>query len=166
MNWVVGGLPLHPLLVHASVVLIPLAALCTILTLVWPTARRRLGIVTPLLAFGALVMTLITVQAGEALAQIITPTQLSGAHVAIGETVVPWVLGLFLVSAAQWVWFHYFGSGQKLASRISTRRTRTILTAVLAVVVAVTVVGSVGSVVVVGDSGARAVWSPVVDGTK
>ena len=166
MNWVIGGLPLHPLLVHASVILIPLAALCTILTLVWPAARRRLGIVTPLLAFGALGATLLTVQAGEALAQIITPTELSGAHIAIGETVRPWVFGLFLVAAAQWLWFRYFGTEQKFAARIPSRGTRTALTVMLAVAVAVTSVGSVVSVVIVGDSGARAVWSPVVDGTK
>jgi len=165
MNWVIAGLPLHPLLVHASVVLIPLAALCTILTLVWPTARRRLGIVTPLLAFAALGATVLTVQAGEALAEVITPTALSGAHVAIGGTVRFWIFGLFLVAAAQWLWFRYFGAGQKYGARIPSRAARTALTVVLAVAVAVTGVGSVVSVVIVGDTGAQAVWAPVI-GTK
>ena len=166
MNWVIAGLPLHPLLVHASVILIPLAALCTILTLVWPTARRRLGIVTPLLAFVALGATILTVQAGEALAEVITPTALSGAHVAIGGSVRFWIFGLFLVAAAQWVWFRYFGPGQKYAARIATPATRTVLTVVLAVAVAVSAVGSVVSVVIVGDTGAQAVWAPVLGSTK
>jgi uncharacterized membrane protein len=166
MNWVIGGLPLHPLLVHASAVLIPLAALCTVLSLAWPTARRRLGIVTPLLAFAALGATVLTVQAGEALAQVVTPTELSGAHVAIGGTVRFWIFGLFLVATAQWLWFRYFGIGQQHAARVPSRGARTALTVVLTVAVAVTAVGSVVSVVVVGESGARAVWSPIVDGSK
>lgn len=166
MNWVIAGLPLHPLLVHASVILIPLAALCTVLSLIWPTARRRLGIVTPILAFAALGATVLTVQAGEALAEVITPTALSGAHVAIGGTVRFWIFGLFLVAAAQWLWFRYFGPGQKFAARIPSAGTRTVLTVVLAVAVAITSVGSVVSVVIVGDTGAQAVWAPVISGTK
>ncbi|MEC5150505.1 DUF2231 domain-containing protein [Cryobacterium sp. GrIS_2_6] len=166
MNWVIAGLPLHPLLVHASVILIPLAALCTVLSLIWPTARRRLGIVTPILAFAALGATVLTVQAGEALAEVITPTALSGAHVAIGGTVRFWIFGLFLVAAAQWLWFRYFGPGQKFAARIPSASTRTVLTVVLAVAVAITSVGSVVSVVIVGDTGAQAVWAPVISGTK
>lgn len=37
------GLPLHPLVVHAAVVLIPLAALGTLAVLVWRPARERYG---------------------------------------------------------------------------------------------------------------------------
>ena len=43
-----NGLPIHILLVHAVVVLVPLAALLTMLSAVWPAARRRIGIITPL----------------------------------------------------------------------------------------------------------------------
>ena len=50
-----NGLPLHILIVHAVVVGIPLAALLTVLSAVWPAARRRLGIVTPIVALFALV---------------------------------------------------------------------------------------------------------------
>ncbi|WP_233625292.1 hypothetical protein [Actinoplanes sp. ATCC 53533] len=39
----VNGLPAHILLVHAIVVLLPLAALLLVLTAVWPAARRRLA---------------------------------------------------------------------------------------------------------------------------
>ena len=49
------GLPLHVLLVHGVIVLIPLAALLTVLSAVWPAARRRLGIITPLVALAALI---------------------------------------------------------------------------------------------------------------
>ena len=48
----VGGLPLHPLIVHAVVVLLPLTVLAVLLGTFWPAARRRLGIVTALVAAG------------------------------------------------------------------------------------------------------------------
>ena len=52
----VFGLPTHAIVVHATVVLLPLAALVVLLHAFWPAARRRLGIVTPLLAGVALVL--------------------------------------------------------------------------------------------------------------
>lgn len=33
------GLPIHPLLVHATVVIVPLAAVLVLLTALWPAAR-------------------------------------------------------------------------------------------------------------------------------
>lgn len=39
----VNGLPAHILLVHAIVVLLPVAALLLVLTAVWPAASRRLA---------------------------------------------------------------------------------------------------------------------------
>lgn len=47
---VVDRLLLVSLLVHAVVVLIPLAALIVIVGSVWPAARRKLGVLTPLRA--------------------------------------------------------------------------------------------------------------------
>jgi hypothetical protein len=38
----IGGLPAHILLVHAVVVLVPLAALLVVLVTAWPAARARL----------------------------------------------------------------------------------------------------------------------------
>ena len=52
MEYEVNGLPLHVLLVHFIVVGVPLAALLTVLSALWPAARRRLGIITPLVALG------------------------------------------------------------------------------------------------------------------
>jgi len=37
------GLPAHPLLVHGAVVLVPLAALGTIVIAFWPAARELIG---------------------------------------------------------------------------------------------------------------------------
>jgi len=63
----VFGLPTHAILVHATVVLVPLAALAVLLHAFWPAARRRLGFVTPLLALAALVLTPLSTESGEVL---------------------------------------------------------------------------------------------------
>ena len=42
----VFGLPTHAIVVHATVVFLPLAALAVLLHAFWPAARRRLGGVT------------------------------------------------------------------------------------------------------------------------
>jgi hypothetical protein len=54
----VFGLPTHAIVVHATVVFLPLASLAVLLHAFWPEAggRRRLGIVTPVLAGIALVL--------------------------------------------------------------------------------------------------------------
>ena len=61
----INGLPVHVLVVHAVVALVPLAALLTVLSAVWPAARRRLGIVTPLVALLALGAAFAAQEAGE-----------------------------------------------------------------------------------------------------
>jgi uncharacterized membrane protein len=48
------GLPAHPLLVHAAVVLLPLAALATIVVAVVPKTRRHYAPVALVLAIAAL----------------------------------------------------------------------------------------------------------------
>src|SRR5690606_37393735 len=59
-GFTIAGLPLHPLLVHAVVILVPLTALALVLGSLWPAARRRLGIVTPLAAALLVVLVPIT----------------------------------------------------------------------------------------------------------
>src|SRR5690606_3120134 len=65
IDYVINGLPLHVLLVHLVVIVVPLAALCLLLSAFWPAARRRLGIVTPLVALVGLVAVPFTTAAGE-----------------------------------------------------------------------------------------------------
>ena len=61
-----NGLPVHVLLVHLVVIIVPLAALCLLLSAFWPAARRRLGFVTPLVALVALIAVPFTTAAGPA----------------------------------------------------------------------------------------------------
>jgi len=158
MSWTFNGLPIHVLLVHFVVIVVPLAALCVVLTMVWPAARKRLGIVTPLVGLAALISVPIAVEAGEALEEQVNETALNELHAHLGRDLLPWAIALFIVALVQWVWFHYFTGDGSLAKRISSRTTRIIITVVLAVAVAVVVVGADYEVFVIGESGAKAVW--------
>ncbi|RFA17912.1 DUF2231 domain-containing protein [Subtercola boreus] len=106
----VNGLPLHILLVHVVVIVLPAAALMTVLGAVWPAFRRRLGVLTPLVALIGLVSVPLATNAGEWLEARVTSTPLIQAHVALGDTLLPWAVGLFLVSLGIWVWYRWFAA--------------------------------------------------------
>jgi hypothetical protein len=160
-DWEFNGLPLHVLIVHAVVIVVPLAALCAVLTAFWPAVRRRLGIVTPLIALAALVLVPLAVQAGEWLqSRLVTITPLLGAHTSLGGTLLPWVIVLFLVAALQWVWYRYSnGDGARSTSVLRSRTGRLIVTVIIDLVVVVSAVGAVVTVALIGESGSRAVWT-------
>jgi uncharacterized membrane protein len=65
--YTINGLPLHPLLVHAVVVLLPLAAAGSIVIAVFPKWRRRYWLPVLVLAALGIAAVPITQQAGEAL---------------------------------------------------------------------------------------------------
>lgn len=157
MEWLINGLPAHPLLVHFVVIVIPLAGLCLLASVAWPAARRRLGVVTPLIALAGLISVPLATQAGEALEEQVGESSLVEMHAELGDTMLPWAIGLFVVAVLQWVWFRWFAGGgaePRIRSR-TVRRTAIVGLVVAAVVVAV---GAIVSVVVIGESGARAVW--------
>lgn len=141
----IAGLPLHPLIVHAVVVLVPLTALALVLGALLPAVRERLGLVTPIAAVLVLALVPVTVLAGEALSQRIGPIPAVVHHAELGRMLWPWTLALFLLAAAQWGW-HRFGAPGRVARAII---------AVLAVLVGS---GATAMVVLIGEAGARAVW--------
>ncbi|GAA2028352.1 hypothetical protein GCM10009819_09950 [Agromyces tropicus] len=150
------GLPLHPLLVHALVVLVPLAALALMLGQWWPAARRRLGILTFLATLAVAVLAPVTMQAGADLLARVGPLPGTAQHEQFGRAVPIWTTALFVVAAAQWTWFRV--GVPALAER---RGIRVAGNVVLGVAVAVVGAGSVVAVVLAGDSGARAVWGGI-----
>ena len=176
----INGLPAHVLLVHAVVVLVPLTAVLLILVAFWPSARRRLSLPTALLAGLALIAVPITTEAGDWLEHHVERTALLKAHTQLGDTMLPWAIGLFLVAAALAVrevmharaqasrdavasFAHGPGTTHAPRTAPSWRTTSapggrpvTIALAVLALVAAV---GSTVTVYRIGDSGARAAWT-------
>jgi hypothetical protein len=153
----IGGLPLHPLVVHVVVVLAPLTALALTVGTVWSTARRRLGIVTPLAAGALVILVPVTVAAGDALKQVVGPLPAVQTHEGYGRQLLPWVIAMFVVAAVQWAWFRWGVREEADAARSRTG----VVSAVLGVAAVLVAVGVIVMVVLIGESGARAVWGGV-----
>ena len=148
----VFGLPTHAIVVHATVVLLPLASLVVLLHAFWPAARRRLGIVTPVLAGVALVLVPLSTESGESLEHAVGRSGLIRRHAELADGMLPWALALFVVAAALWLLGRRgrSGSGPRWMSAVA---------AIFAVVVAA---GALQQVVRVGHAGAEATWNDVV----
>jgi len=162
----VFGLPTHILFVHATVVFIPLAALLVLLHVFWPAARRRLGIVTPLVAGIALVLTPLATQSGEQLEHAVPHSDLIERHAELADGMLPWTLGLFVVAAALWLLDLHRGRDVPVGrDAVAELRKLTLPRWVPLVVTALAVVAALGSivqVVLVGHAGATAAWHDVV----
>jgi hypothetical protein len=171
----VNGLPVHALLVHLVVVLVPLTAVLLVLVALWPSARHRLSLTTAVLATLSLISVPITTEAGDWLEHHVARTALVRDHTHLGDTMLPWAIGLFLVAAAlaareklrgrglPYRHTRADGPGTTHAAAVGTARTdglggrpATVVLAVLALLVAV---GATVTVYRIGESGARAAWT-------
>ena len=150
----VFGLPTHAIVVHATVVLLPLAALALLLHAFWPAARRRLGVVTPLLAGVALVLVPISTDSGESLEHAVGRSELVERHAELADGMLPWAIGLFVVAARLWL----LDRRRARSSNAAEPRWLPIVASVLALVVAA---GAVQQVIRVGHAGAEATWNGV-----
>lgn len=146
----IAGLPLHPLVVHAVVVLVPLASLGGLLISLWPAARQRYGWLTVAFAFAAASSTLLAQRSGEAFAETFRrQTEAMATHIGLGPTLLPWVITLF------------GGTVAVMVAQLLIERRHPYGRIALLVGGAVTVVGASVSIVQVlriGHSGAIAVW--------
>ncbi len=160
IEYQVAGLPLHILLVHAVVVFVPLTAVAVVLHAIWPAARKRLGFLTPAAGLLLVVLVPITVWAGEWLRDIVGVTPAVEQHEALGRTLLPWVVGLFVVGLAEWLWFGLVPV-TKWGKEMSSRR-RKVVRWVLTVLALFFAIGATYDIILIGDSGARAVWGGVL----
>lgn len=150
------GLPAHPLVVHAAVVLLPIAAVGTLVVAAAPRARRHYA---PLVLAASLVATVavgLAQSSGEALEDHVRETALVEAHTSQGESVLPWAAGVTVVAAV-------VTAAPHLSRRFPGLRPP-VATAVLVVAALVAGIGAVWTVVDVGHSGAKATWSDVQAG--
>ena len=160
----VNGLPAHVLLVHVVVMLVPLAAIALVAFAAWPTARHRLGVVLPLLALAALISVPVTTHAGEWLEERLPSNPAIRTHADLGDGLLPWAVGLFLVAAVLWVRHHresrLDGPDDPGGHRRTRGRAGPSQWALIVLSLAVAV-GSVVQVYRIGDSGAKAAWKGV-----
>ena len=149
----VGGLPLHPLLVHAVVVLLPLSALGLIALVVRPGWRNRYQwLVLAGLVFGA-GATVIAAKAGEQLALV---TGISDEHRFWGDNLAITAVVLAIVASAVVADAALERARGRAVLGATLRRGVDAVSALIAVAVLV-------MTVVVGHSGAAAVWPSRVD---
>ncbi len=169
----IGGLPVHPLLVHFTVVLMVLAVAGAVLTAVWPAVRRRFGwLVFAVAAVGALLVPF-TTTSGENLAGRLPTTPQIEEHQRLGDLMIWWAVGLAVAVGALMV-VHTMAArtvtapakvavgaaGAEDVQDIETPPAKAPAMAmiVLAVVTLGVAVGAGIHIYRVGDAGARAVW--------
>ena len=160
MDWQINGLPMHPLIVHLVTVAFPTASLLILVEAFWPALRRRLGVITPLVALVSLIAVPLATSSGESLEERVGHSALLETHTQLGDTLLPWAVAVFVVAVAQWAWQRWVLTPEAQRPRPALRHgTRLIVGAVLTVLVVGTSIGGIVTTVRIGDSGAKAVWS-------
>ncbi len=167
MPTVIHGLPAHVLLLHVVVVLLPLGAFFTVLSAVWPAARRKLGFIAPLTCLVALVFVPITTNAGEWYQHYLESRAGSALppidhHAGLGRNMIWFAIGLFVVSAVVYV----LGRSNDRpvaapAGRVAVLRSSALSYTVAAVAIVVSAL-AMWWLYRVGDSGATAVYGGTI----
>ncbi|WP_438295474.1 DUF2231 domain-containing protein [Streptomyces sp. HUAS TT7] len=153
----INGIPAHVLFVHAVVVLVPLTALALILCAGLPSVMRRFGLALPALALVSLISVPLTTNAGEWLERHVNRSALVRQHTGLGDELLPWVIGLFLVVMG--VWWSYRQAGRRtVGAGGSTGGVATPLRIAAAALSLIVGVGAGVQVYRIGDSGAKAAW--------
>lgn len=151
----ISGLPAHPLVVHAVVVLVPLSAVAGVVVAVWPAARARYAPLALGVATLALISIPVATQTGEELEPHVAPSALVEAHTHLADGLLPFMVVLWLALAGL------------VGSRVLAGRGWSVpgfVVPVVAVVLVLAAAGSAVQVVRIGESGARAAWHGVATG--
>ena len=150
----ITGLPVHPLVVHFAVVLLPLAALGLIVLVLVPKWRATFGW---LVMAGLIIGTgasYVAKESGEALARRVgTPQQ----HASLGD-VLPLVAGLLFIVAL--VWFLLDRKDRRNGQRSGP------LVVVLGIAGILLAAAATILTVIVGHTGAEAAWSGKIAATE
>ena len=143
------GLPLHPLIVHATVVMIPLAALTVLLSALWPRFRAWAGPLPAGISLIGLVLVPLSTSTGETLEKHVARSALLEEHTRLADGLLPWMIGLFAFSLVGYALHRRSISGHSVARA---------LTAGVAVLAIVASVGTSVQVARIGHAGAKAAW--------
>lgn len=149
-----AGLPLHPLVVHFVLVAVPITAVVGIVVTLWPRARDYLGWFPPVLGVVTLISVPIASTAGEALNDSLGNPEFVARHASLGDSLILAVGPLAAALVMQWLLFR--GPVTTMIDDGDARLLWLRRFAGLAVIAAA--VASIWLVILVGDSGARAVW--------
>lgn len=153
LPFLIQGAPAHALIVHATVVLLPLTTVALLGAAFSSRMRARIGILLPLAGVLSLVLVPITTYTGGQLEHhvYLTPQVLTHVHAADG--LLPWAAGLAMITVA----IYFLTRGYPVWR---ARSLRSVGIAVLAVTVAA---GTTAEVVYIGHLGAQAVWTGIAN---
>jgi uncharacterized membrane protein len=153
----VFGLPLHPLVVHGAIVLVPVAAILAVIVAVSPERRTRWGVLTWLLATAAWGAAIAAKLTGENLESTLYPTVTplaTAQHADYGASSVWFVMALWLsVSAVLLI---------DLDRRRRDGFGSPLLPTIVAVVTIVAAMAATGQVLLTAWTGTEARWSAVI----
>ena len=141
----VMGLPLHPLVVHAAVVLVPLVALSALAMSYWPSFSRKYGKPILILAIIAQLSLFVAKSSGEAFQERLNKEV--QRHADFGEIAPLTFIPLLVLLFVRW---RMDRSGATVGSP-SVRRMVSILLALAAILALV-------YIYLTGHSGAESVW--------
>lgn len=160
----IGGIPLHPLVVHAVVVLLPLAALGTVAVAVRPAWRRQLGTPVLLVAVVAVLSIFPALASGNDLAASMGGgSPLVAEHASRAAYLWPVAVAFLVLLAATVVLGKRADraeqpTGAHGAVAVATRTPQRI-TLVLGALAAIAGLVVMALVIWIGHAGATAVWS-------
>ena len=144
----VFGLPTHPLIVHATVVIVPAAALMVAIAAVYPRFRAWIGPVPALAALVSCVLVPLSTGSGEDLERRVGHSSLVEKHADLAGTLIWYVVPLAVVAVLGYALHR-------------VRPVRNGLVVALAVASVVLGGATLVDVALIGHSGARAAWSGV-----
>jgi len=153
----VNGLPAHVLLVHAIVVLLPLAAVLLVATVIRPGWRARLAGPNALLSLLVLALVPVTTEAGEWLEHRVAPTALLQHHTELGDGAIFAALPVAVLAVI--VWWRHHETTAPAGTRAYLAPGSSPLTRVIAVVAIAAALFAVYDIYRIGDSGAKASWN-------
>lgn len=153
----IAGLPAHILLIHAVVVLAPIAGLAAIVYAAAPRWRSYLAWPLGVLSLGLVPVSLITAQAGEQLQEARPASALIREHAEQGDVLKAVSVVFFAVIAATLI-VSYEPIGRRFAFLGSLRTNRAVRTTLLVVAAAAGAFFTYQSIIT-GHSGAASVWA-------
>lgn len=138
------GLPAHPLVVHAVVVLVPLACVMAIASAASPRFRQWARWATPAVAVLAALAVPVATSTGEGLERGVPHNSLVEQHAQLGDTLLP-LMGAVALFVLVLTWLHRRGAKGLAVVAVS-------------LLVGLASVGTLVQVVRIGHTGATAVW--------
>lgn len=152
----INGIPLHPLVVHAVVVLLPLTIAGTLAIAAKPDWRTRYGHLVVAVGVLSLIFIPVATSSGEALEKRVGDP---GQHAALGDQLIWFAIPLVALAAGLWWLERRTTSGKPPVGPTVLPTAVTVLSVVAALAAGVQVYR-------VGDSGARAAWGDQVSSAQ